>query len=105
MTEEIVYPRLRQKDRKYSRVQKKGQVTIPLELRTKMGIEEGDVVTFSETPDGILISSQEAKVMRALDELGDILREEGVTLDDLIESGRQIREEIAREKYGHLFDR
>jgi AbrB family looped-hinge helix DNA binding protein len=57
MTEALVYPRLQKKNQKYSRVQKKGQVTIPLELRTKLGIEEGDMVTFTETSDGILIST------------------------------------------------
>ena len=37
-------------------VQKKGQVTIPIELRRKLGIEEGGVVAFVETEDGVLIS-------------------------------------------------
>lgn len=103
MTEGSAHPRLRQKGTKYSRVQKKGQVTIPLELRAKLGIEEGDMVTFTETSDGILICTQETQLMRALDELGAELRSAGITLEELIESGREGREGIMREKYGHLF--
>jgi AbrB family looped-hinge helix DNA binding protein len=43
---------------KVSRVQKRGQVTIPIEIRQKMGLEEGDLVAFVETPQGVLLSPQ-----------------------------------------------
>jgi len=33
------------------RVQQRGQVTIPIELRRKLSIEEGGVVAFIETED------------------------------------------------------
>ena len=38
--------------------------------------------------------------MRLLDEIGEELKKPGVTLDELIESGREIRGEILKEKYG-----
>lgn len=41
---------------KVSRVQKKGQVTIPVEIRQKLGLAEGDLVAFIETAEGIVIS-------------------------------------------------
>lgn len=43
---------------KVSRVQKKGQVTIPVEIRQKLGLVEGDLVAFVETPAGIVLSPQ-----------------------------------------------
>ena len=43
---------------KISRVQKKGQVTIPAEIRHKLGLAEGDLVAFIETEDGVMISPQ-----------------------------------------------
>ena len=43
---------------KLSIVQKKGQVTIPLDIRQKLGIKEGDRVAFVETEVGVLISPQ-----------------------------------------------
>jgi len=85
---------------KYSRVQKKGQVTIPVEMRDKLGLKEGDLVAFTETDDGILISRQEVLAMRALDRIGALLKEQGVSLDELMESGREERSKIIKEKYG-----
>ena len=84
---------------KYSRVQKKGQVTIPAELRDKLGLKEGDLVAFFETNDGILISPQEVLALRSLDRIGAALKEQGILLDELIESGREERSQIVKEKY------
>ena len=38
--------------------------------------------------------------MDALDRIGEVLKKQGVTLVELIESGREIREQIVAEKYG-----
>ncbi len=43
---------------KVSRVQKKGQVTIPAEIRHKLGLDEGDLVAFIETEHGVMLSPQ-----------------------------------------------
>jgi AbrB family looped-hinge helix DNA binding protein len=54
---------------KLSRVQRKGQVTIPLELRQRLGIQEGDFVAFSETEAGILITPQKVVANEQLEKL------------------------------------
>jgi antitoxin PrlF len=82
------------------RVQQRGQVTIPIELRRKLGIEEGGVVAFVETENGILISPQEVLAVDALDRVGKVLKERGISLEELIESGREIRGEMVQEDYG-----
>lgn len=84
---------------KLSVVQEKGQVTIPAEIRRKLGLKKGDLVAFVETEEGVLISPQEVVAMRALDKLGEMLEEQGISLDELIDSGRDIRGEIVKEKY------
>jgi len=38
-----------------SQVTRKGQVTIPVELRRKHGIKQGVIVTFEDSPSGILL--------------------------------------------------
>ena len=81
-------------------VQKRGQVTIPIELRRKLGIEEGGVVAFIETEDGVLISPREVLTMDALDRIGEVLREQGISLEELIASGREIRGRMVEEEYG-----
>jgi AbrB family looped-hinge helix DNA binding protein len=83
-----------------SRVQKKGQVTIPAEIRKKLGLKEGDLVAFIETAHGVLISPRDAIAMEALDRIGQSLKEAGITLEDLIESGRDLRGELMEEQYG-----
>jgi hypothetical protein len=40
--------------------------------------------------------------IRALDNIGHALKAKGLSLEDMIESGREIREELYREQYGHL---
>jgi hypothetical protein len=39
-------------------------------------------------------------MLRALDEMGAALREKGVTLDEWIESGREVRAQLIDERYG-----
>ncbi len=80
-------------------VQEKGQVTIPVEVRRKLGLKKGDLVAFIETDQGVLISPQEVVAMEALDKLGKILKDKGISMEELIASGREIRGEMAREKY------
>jgi len=58
---------------KLATVQKRGQVTIPIELRRKFGIEEGGIVAVIETEEGILISPREVLAMGALDRIGEVL--------------------------------
>jgi len=80
------------------RVQEKGQVANPLEIRRKLNLKQGDIVTFVETETGIMIKPTEVIVSEALDEIGSVLRTKGISfLDELIERGREIRGEIVEE--------
>jgi antitoxin PrlF len=85
---------------KLSVVQEKGQVTIPAEIRKKLGLKKGDLVAFVETEQGVLISPQEVIASEALDQVGRILREKGLTLEEFMESGREIRGKLAEDEYG-----
>jgi antitoxin PrlF len=87
-------------DRKLVRVQEKGQVTIPTEIRKKLGLKRGDLVAVMETPDSVFIMPQQVVATKALDSIGDILKGEGLSLEELIASGRQIRTELLQETYG-----
>ena len=78
-------------DRKLVWMQEKGQVTIPTEIRKKLGLKRGDMVAVMETPEGVFITPQQVLATTALDRIGDILKEKGLSLDDLIASGRELR--------------
>jgi AbrB family looped-hinge helix DNA binding protein len=81
-------------------VQEKGQVTIPAEIRKKWGLKKGDLVAFVETEQGVMISPQEVIAAQALDQIGQILKEKGLTLEELMETGQEIRGELIEEAYG-----
>jgi len=82
------------------RVQEKGQVTLPIAVREELGIKRGDLVSVSVTPAGVLITPQRAIAAALLDKIGESLTSQGLTLDDLIESGRAEREALLQEMYG-----
>ena len=81
-------------------VQAKGQVTLPRAVREKLKLKKGDLVTFVETSEGIVIKPAALVPNEALDEIGQALQAQGITLSDLLERGGEIREQLARAKYG-----
>jgi antitoxin PrlF len=85
---------------KLVRIQEKGQVTLPADVRRKLGLKKGDLVSVTQTAEGILITPQEVLAMKALDQIGEALRAKGLTLEELIESGREIRGKLIEEEYG-----
>ncbi len=87
-------------NRKLVRVQEKGQVTLPADIRRNLNLKKGDLVAVTQTEDGVLITPQGVLANKTLDKIGQLLREQGLTLDDLIESGREERGKIVAEKYG-----
>jgi AbrB family looped-hinge helix DNA binding protein len=86
-------------NRNLVRVQEKGQVTLPASVRKRLGLKKGDLVAVVETPEGVLITPQEVVATRALAQIGEVLKEQGLSLEDMIESGREIREELFREQH------
>ena len=72
----------------------------PLEIRAKWGLKKGDLVTFVETEQGVIIKPAESVASEALDEIGRASREKGLSLEELIERGRAIREDLIDDDYG-----
>lgn len=68
-----------------TRIQGKGQVTIPQEIRRKLNLNQGDLVVFVETKDGFTIKSLDTIAEDLLAALGTKLDRRGISLDKLIE--------------------
>lgn len=81
-------------------IQEDGYVELPKELRRDYRLYAGDAVVFEPTDDGWLIRPDAYDPMRPLNELGELLTMQGITLDDLIAAGRELRGQIVRERYG-----
>ena len=78
-----------------SRMQKKGQVTVPLEFRNRLGLKVGDLVVFTETDEGVVLQSRRTRAVELMDKIGQILQEDNVTLEELIEAAREARKDQA----------
>jgi AbrB family looped-hinge helix DNA binding protein len=87
-------------DRKLVRIQEKGQVTIPTKIRKKLGLKQGDLVAVVETPEGVFITPQVVVATKAFNSIGNILKEKGLSLEEVIASGREIRTDRLQEAYG-----
>lgn len=83
-------------ERKYSRVQEKGQITIPVDIRRKLGLEKGALVRFEERDDGVLVTP----VTDDVEVMDKLLRPHGMTFQDLIDQMRDERVQIVRDESG-----
>jgi AbrB family looped-hinge helix DNA binding protein len=81
----------------------KRQVTLPAELCDKIGIKPGDSLDASVEGEALVIKPSRSVALDALKELRRAVKESGVTLEELLEGGRQARQEVLREKGPHLF--
>jgi AbrB family looped-hinge helix DNA binding protein len=71
------------------RVQGKGQVTIPVEIRDKLNLKKGDLVTFVATEEGVIIKPAElAEIDRLAAEIG-ARWPEGLAAKEAVAEGRR----------------
>lgn len=81
-------------------VRKKGTFTLPMDLRTKYGVDEGDVFTLIDLGDGsFLLIPLISQVNRLGDRVAEILSSEGVSLEDLLSTLDDERERYYQERY------
>ena len=71
------------------RIQEKGQVTIPTNIRRKFSLKKGDLVTFVATENGIVIRPLEEVAEELLAGLQKKLDQRGISLDNLMERSVQ----------------
>lgn len=81
-------------------VRKKGSITLPVDLRNRYGVDEGDVFTVIDMGDGsFLLTPRVSQVNRLGDRIADILEEENINVDDLISALDEEREQYYRYHY------
>ncbi|MGO8947044.1 MAG: AbrB/MazE/SpoVT family DNA-binding domain-containing protein [Ktedonobacterales bacterium] len=86
------------KKTRIGRIDERGRLTLPAGIRTKYRLKEGDVVSITETSEGILISPQAVIAQRLLERMQEIAGD--ISLEEWMESGQAIRKELAKEMYG-----
>jgi AbrB family looped-hinge helix DNA binding protein len=81
-------------------IRSKGTVTIPIELRRKYGLDEGDVITLIDLEDGsFLLIPSVTQVDRLGDRVAKAMAEAGVSEDELLAALDEERERFYRERY------
>ncbi len=78
------------------------QMTLPRQVCEALGVGPGDRLVL-EVSDGVLIARpRQVAALDALRALQQAFVESGVTEKELLESGREVRDELFREKYPDL---
>ena len=81
-------------------IRSKGIVTLPIELRRKYSIDEGDVITLIDLGDGSFLLTP---ILTQVDRLGDrvakAMAEAGVSEDELLAALDEERDRYYQERY------
>ena len=81
-------------------IRKKGSVTLPVELRHKYDLDEGDVFTLIDLGDGsFLLTPRVSKVNRLGDRIAEILAEGDISESDLVDALDEERQRYYQEHY------
>ncbi len=81
-------------------IRSKGTMTIPVELRRKYGLAEGDVITLIDLGDGkFLLIPMVTQVDRLGDRVAQAMSEAGVSEDELLAALEEERERYYQERY------
>lgn len=81
-------------------IRSKGSVTLPIELRRKYGLDEGDVITLIDLGDGsFLLTPVVTQVDRFGDRVAKVIEQAGVPVDELLSALDEERERYYQERY------
>jgi len=81
-------------------IRNKGSLTLPVELRRKYGLDEGDVLTLIDLGDGaFFLCPKVTTVDRVADRVTQRMEEEGITVDEILEALDEERERYYQERY------
>lgn len=79
-------------------IQPNQQLPIPADFLKYLRWEEGQKVYVYLMEDGVMIRSKPSKVLEAAQEFEAIMREDGVTLDELLKGVAEEREKIYQQR-------
>lgn len=78
----------------------KGSLTLPMELRRKYRLNEGDVLRLIDLGDGsFLVTPQATTVDRLGDRIAEMMVDQGIALEDILEALDQERQKYYQERY------
>lgn len=87
-----------------ARLSSKGQITIPIDIRRKLGLREGDKVIFAEQSGNIVLLNANQTAWEELQDAfsGEAERVGWKSEEDVVNYCKEIRREMGEERRGHL---
>ena len=81
-------------------IRRKGVITLPIELRNRYGLDEGDVLTLEDLGDGsFLLTPGVSRVGYLGDRVAGVMEEEGVSPEEVLKVLEEERETYYRAHY------
>jgi AbrB family looped-hinge helix DNA binding protein len=81
-------------------IKARGQLTIPKKIREKGQLEEGQVVSLIPVGDSVIVTPRRLSLDEARREMKKILRQTGLSVDEVLAGIREERGSIYKETYG-----
>lgn len=79
------------------KIRRKGTITIPAKLRKEYKFEEGQTLTVIDLGEGtILLTPKVSQVDKLANQIAEKFKEEGITLDDLLQALNALRKTYNR---------
>ncbi len=81
-------------------IRRRGVITIPASLRRRYDLDEGETLTLVDLGDGaLLLTPQVSRVARMGDKVAQLMEQEGVSLEEMLQTLDEERESYYREHY------
>jgi AbrB family looped-hinge helix DNA binding protein len=88
-------------DKSYkSHIRERGQLTIPKKVRESGALKDGEAVSIIPVGDSILVTPKKLGLEEARRAIRKIMKDSGVTLEDLMEGIEKEGERLSEETYG-----
>lgn len=81
-------------------IKSRGQLTIPKRIRVMSRLEEGQIVSIIPVGDSVIITPRRLDLDDARREIKRILKEAGISPEDLLTGLKEEREKLYQETYG-----
>lgn len=81
-------------------IKSRGQLTIPKKIRVMSRLEEGQIVSIIPVGDSVIITPKRLELDEARREIRRILKDTGVSPEDLLAGLKEERDKLYQETYG-----
>ena len=81
-------------------IRPKRQVTLPKDICDQLGIDTGDVLEMTVENSVLTARPRKTAALQSLKEIQHAFARSGMDEEEVLNTGRRVREEIARERYG-----